>query len=66
MGYGPTKDKTEDSYPLFIDTEAFKQYGGKYILSRAEISNAEDIGLTFLNDYDSEESMYHIWLYEAK
>lgn len=66
LGYGPTKDKTEDSYPLFIDTEAFKQYGGKYILSRAEISNAGDIGLTFLNDYDSEESIYHIWLYEAK
>ena len=66
LGYSPTKDKTEDSYPLFIDTEAFEKYGGKYILSRAEISNAEDIGLTFLNDYDSEESMYHIWLYEAK
>ena len=64
--YNPTKNKPSSAFPLYIDTEAFKKYGGKYILSRARISNSDELGLVYVNDYDSEEGIYHIWLYEAK
>lgn len=66
LPYNPTKKKTTEEYPLYIDVEAFKKYGGKYILSRAQISNAEEIGLDYINDYNRETSIYHIWVYEAR
>lgn len=66
LGYEPERNKKLDDYPLYINTDAFKGYGGKYILSRAKIKNAEDLRLTFINDYDFEDSLYHIYLYETK
>lgn len=66
LSFEPTLVKPTESYPLYIDPEAFKNYGGQYILSRAEISNIDEIGLTFIKDYDSDESIYHIYLYEVQ
>lgn len=65
LDYSPTKTKPTEAYPLYINTEAFKKYGGQYIFSRASISNAEELGLEFMKDYDSDESMYHIYVYRA-
>lgn len=65
LPFQPTRDKNSEPAPLYIDTDAFVKYGGMYILSRAEISNAEALGLEFINDFDSEESLYHIYLYQA-
>lgn len=68
LDYQPTRIKcTEDeSYALYINVDAFKKYKGKYILSRGLISNSNEIGLEYINDYDNEKSLYHIYLYEAK
>lgn len=66
LTYEPTIDKNTIPTPLYINAEAYKKYGGKYILSRAEISNADDIGLKFVNDYDRDDSMYHIYLYSVE
>ena len=68
LNYEPTRKKCnpDEQYPLYIDVEQFKKYKGKYILSRASISNAEEIGLEFVNDYDAEESLYHIYLYQVR
>ena len=66
LSYEPDRNKEQDPYPLYINTDAFVKFGGKYILSRAPISNAEDIGLAFVSDYERENSIYHIYLYMVK
>ncbi|MBE5959648.1 MAG: hypothetical protein E7254_12405 [Lachnospiraceae bacterium] len=66
LGYGNTRVKDLGEYPLYINTDAFKKYGGRYILSKAVISNAKEINLKLVNDYSMEDSIYHIFLYEVK
>jgi hypothetical protein len=50
---------------LDIDTNVFKQMGGKYIFSDAIIKNAGKIGLKFLKVFTHPSSTYAIHLYEA-
>lgn len=50
---------------IYIDAEAFKSLGGKYIFSRIELSNAEDVGLDLLGSYTEESSPYVLYVYEA-
>lgn len=66
LSFVPTRNKDIPSVPLYINTSALEKYGGKYILSRAEISNSDDIGINLINRYDTEESLYHIYLYSVK
>lgn len=63
LSYEPTKQKEVIAYPLYIDPEALKEHGGQYILSRAPISNADDLNIIYINEYDMEDSLYHIYLY---
>ncbi len=65
LSYEPTRNKETEPTPLYIDVEAFKKYGGTYILSRAEIANAKELGITLVKDYDREDSLYHIYLYKV-
>lgn len=65
LSFEPTREKNVPPTPLYIDAGALKGLDGKYILSRARISNAEEVGLTFVKDYDREDSLYHIFLYEV-
>ncbi len=50
---------------LHINTEAFRDVGGVYILSRAEISNAKELNLTFVKAFSSASSIYEIFVYKA-
>jgi len=61
----PTRIKVNGTIDLFINTEAFRNLGGVYILSRAEISNANELELTFVRKYNDESSIYEIFVYEA-
>lgn len=65
LSFDPTRNKNEKPTPLYIDVEALKKYGGEYILSRAEIANSDELGITFMDDYDMEGSLYHIYLYQV-
>lgn len=67
IGYLPSRQKysIEETHPLYIDGEEFKHYRGKYILSRTAISNADELELKFVKAYDSEDSLYCIYLYET-
>lgn len=65
LSYVPTRDKNVVPVPLYINTVAYKNLGGKYILSRAPISNAEDLKLEFVKDYNREDSLYHVYLYSV-
>jgi hypothetical protein len=63
----PTRNKNTSPVELHIDMNVFKKdFNGKYILSRAEISNAGELGLIFVKRYDAEDSIYTIYLYKAE
>lgn len=66
LNFVPTTEKETSPAVLYIDTNAFMRYGGRYILSRAEISNAEELSLELINDYDLGRGIYHIYLYQAQ
>ncbi len=65
LGVTPTRNKEVEPSPLYMDTSAFKEYGGSYLFSRAQISNASELGLRLVDDFDCQESIYHIYLYSA-
>jgi hypothetical protein len=67
LSFDPTKNKDVSPVKLNIDMDVFKNnFGGKYILSRAEISNSNDMGLELVNRYYDVESIYTIYLYKNK
>jgi hypothetical protein len=63
IGFAPTRTRHETPVELHINTDAFRRLGGVYILSRAEISNAADLRLSFVNHYNCESSIYEIFVY---
>ena len=50
-------------HDIYIDGDAFKDLGGKYIFSRIELSNAEDVGLMLAGIYTGENSPYTLYVY---
>jgi len=65
--FEPTRNKNIPPVKLNIDMEVFRNdFQGKYILSRAEISNSDTLGLELVNKYYDEESIYTIYLYQTK
>jgi hypothetical protein len=67
LSYEPTRNKDTVPTKLNIDMNVFRNdFNGKYILSRAEISNVDVLGLDFINRYFDEESIYTIYLYAIK
>jgi hypothetical protein len=67
LRYGPTRNKNTPPVKLNIDMEVFRNdFEGRYILSRAEISNNETLGLELIKRYDDDESIYAIYLYQAR
>lgn len=55
-----------DDTNIYIDAEAIKALDGKYIFSRIELSNADEMGIKLINIYKSESSPYTIYLYGLK
>lgn len=64
LGRAPTRDKNAPATECLIDMDAFTEFGGKYILSRAEISNADALGLVLKGVYDDEGGIYRVHVYE--
>lgn len=50
---------------LYIDTEAFKELGGRYIFSRFEPDNADELGISLIGKYFKEGLPYTIYTYEV-
>lgn len=61
----PIRDKERIPSNLLIDTDAFKAYGGKYIVSAAKIENADELKVSLVNEYTREDSIYHLYLYQV-
>ncbi|RUS46129.1 DUF6044 family protein [Cohnella sp. AR92] len=60
------KDSGKEIHQLELDTEAFKAMGGQYIFSAVPIRNADEDGLRLLKTFDSSESAWRVYLYQAK
>lgn len=62
----PSRTKMHEPITLRIDTNVFiNDFGGKYILSRAAIQNAENIGLVLVGSYTHPHSIYIIHVYKV-
>lgn len=53
-----------DPQEILMDADALKRLGCDYIFSRVEITNAEQMGLTFIKEYHCEGIPYDIYLYK--
>ena len=63
--YVPYRELELTDFSLQIDPEAYKEIGGRYIFSRIEISNREELGLVLKGVYSQDSSPYTIYLYEV-
>lgn len=50
---------------IYINAEAIKALDGKYIFSRIDISNADEMGISLVGSYENAESPYTIYVYEV-
>ncbi len=64
--YEPVRNLNISDTNLYIDGDAFREMGGKYIFSRLEISNAEELKLHLEGTYTDASSPYAIYLYETR
>ena len=66
LPYQPTRLKHEEPITLRIDMEVFrKEFDGKFIISRAPISNAVALGVEYLGEWDSKEGVYTMYVYKT-
>ena len=59
-----TFNKNLESKYLFLNVNKLKELGGKYIFSRYKIINADELGIKMIYEQNSEDSIYHILVYE--
>ncbi|GBU22066.1 hypothetical protein R80B4_01969 [Fibrobacteres bacterium R8-0-B4] len=66
LNFDRTRDKNTTPVKLNIDMDVFKNdFKATYILSRAEISNSDTLGLDLVKRYYDDKSIYTIYLYKA-
>lgn len=51
---------------LALNAEAFKELGGEYIFSTVIIDNANEIGITFVGEFNHPDSWWTVYLYKAQ
>lgn len=59
------RDYQVTDHDIYIDIDAFKAIGGRYIFSRIELSNAAEAGLTLSGVYTDESSPYTLYVYQT-
>lgn len=60
-----TRDYHVTDNEIYIDTDAFKALGGRYIFSRIELSNDKEAGLALIGSYTHKKSPYSLYVYKA-
>ncbi|MEK4443169.1 MULTISPECIES: DUF6044 family protein [Niallia] len=63
--YQYSKRSNKEINHLQLNVEALKEMGGQYILSAVPINNAAETNLTFMKDFESKNSNWHIYLYKV-
>lgn len=51
---------------IYIDVDAFKALGGRYIFSRIELTNEAEAGFALIGVYTDQASPYTLYVYETK
>ena len=51
---------------LYIDGKMFRELGGRYLFSRIQISNAQELGFELLGGFGYGDSPYTIYVYEMR
>ena len=62
---GAVRDYQVTDHDIYIDIDAFKAIGGRYIFSRIELTNAPEAGLTLAGVYTDESSPYTLYVYQT-
>ena len=52
-------------HDLYLDVNQFKRLGGRYIFSRIDLGNAEEIGFTLIGTYTDDASPYTLYVYQT-
>lgn len=63
--YEPIRNLIISDKNLYIDSNAFREMDGKYIFSRLELTNADELELSLRGIYTHKDSPYTIYLYET-
>ncbi|MBQ7839628.1 MAG: hypothetical protein IJ390_03970 [Lachnospiraceae bacterium] len=63
--YNPYRNQELSDMHLYIDGEQFRAMGGRYLFSRYELSNMEELGFTLRDIFTEKASPYTIYLYET-
>ncbi len=61
----PTRSQWVTDRDIYIDVDAFKNLGGRYIFSSIELTNAEQSGLLLVGTYTNENSPYTLYVYQT-
>lgn len=64
--FNPYRNQPLADAHLYLDGGQFRKLGGKYLFSRYELSNAEQLGFTLHGIYMDEGSPYTVYLYEIQ
>lgn len=62
--YNPYRNQSLEDRHLYLDSEQFVKMGGKYLFSRYELDNAEELGFFLRGIYSDDDSPYTVYLYE--
>ena len=62
--YNPYRNQSLEDRHLYLDSEQFVKMGGKYLFSRYELDNAEELGFSLRGIYSDDDSPYTVYLYE--
>lgn len=62
--YGCNTEPMRQEYNMFIDSEIFRQMGGKYVFSRVKIINNEDLNLSLIKKFEDADSIYDVYVYK--
>lgn len=61
-----TKTVYATDYDIYMDAEAFRELGGRYLFSRLALTNAIETGLTLLGEYTSADESMTIYVYHIR
>ena len=64
--YLPVKELKLKDHNLYMDTNVFRDMGGKYIFSRIKIDNAKELELKLINIFREPSYDYEIYVYELR
>ena len=66
VSYTPYRTSDITEAVMLIDSDVFREMGGKFVFSRVRITNFDELQLQKLGIYEDEESPYTIYVYKTR